>query len=239
MNRTYAVVLLLTMFAAACAPRLGRAAPELFRTLAIATTAESPDAAAGRIQAVQADVAILAVAADSAWFAEVARATGLQLSGPGVANGVSFAFLGPEAVGDTTVRIPVNGGGELPVHDALYRIDDRRVLDVLAVAVPPGIDLLAAVRAINGYVATDVDPRAAIALAVLPPTAAAGDTLATLLQPLFLDAAACVRTATGAEAPGPPALRLFYGPAVRIRCEGGRFLEGGAVPLFARLIVLP
>jgi hypothetical protein len=230
---------LLVVALAACPLRLGPGATQTFRTLAISSAVEEPAEAAARIRALQTDIAILATPADSAWFAAVASAANLELSGPSAANARSFAFLGPQVVGDTAVRLAVEGGGELAAHDALYQIDARRHLNVMAVAIPAGVELRAAIRALTGYIATDVMPRAAVVLAVLPPDQAAGEALASLLQPLFVDAAACVRQTAGEETAPAPALRLFYGPPALVRCESGRFLEGPTAPVFARLVVLP
>jgi hypothetical protein len=236
MKRSFSLLLVLAAVLAACGVGIGQGGPRTYRTLVARIDTASPAAAADRIRAEQADVAILAGAGDEAWFAEVARLTDRSLSGPATVNGLAFAFLGPEQVGDTTVVLPVEGGGELTLLDALYRVDAHRYLDVMAVAIPAGADLRAAVRAILAYVATDVMPVASVALAVLPPDAAAGDRLAGLLQPLFVDAATCLAGA-GQTPPAPPALRLFYGPAARTGCQGGSYLAEDAVPIVARLVV--
>jgi hypothetical protein len=236
MKQSLLLTLVLAATLPACGMGIGQGGPRTYRTLAARIDAESPHAVAERIRAAQADVAILAGAGDGEWFAEVARLADRSLSGPAAMNGLSFAFLGPEQLGDTTVVLPVEGGGELTVHDALYRVDGHRYLDVIAVAIPAGVDLRAAVRAILAYVATDVMPVASVALVVLPPDSAAGDRLAGLLQPLFIGAAACLEGA-GQTPPAPPALRLFYGPAARTGCQGGSYLDGDAVPIVARLVV--
>jgi len=223
----------------ACAIRLGGPKPLTYRTLAIA--AEEGEAAAviaERIRAADADYVLIAAPADSAWFAEVASLSRLTLSGPGNAGTVSLAFLGSEPLGDTTIALPVEGHRPLIVHDALYKLDDYRFLDLLAVRVDPGTAVRPAVRALTSYIATDVMSNAAVALAIDAPDVEAGDSIAALLRPLFSDARVCLpRTGNGERARARVRVHLFHGPEARIGCEGASILESGVPALVARLIV--
>src|SRR5690606_9355175 len=174
----------------------------------------------------------------STWFAEVAGLSRLTLSGPGNAGTVRLAFLGAEPLGDTTIALPVAGGRPIIVHDALYQLDDYRYLDLMAVRIEPGTDVREAVRSLTGYVATDVMSNAAVALAVDAPDLAAGDSLASLLRPLFSDARVCL-PAPENDGRDRPRVRvhLFHGPEARIGCEGASVVDAGIPSLVARFIV--
>jgi hypothetical protein len=228
------------LLATACAIRLGGPTPLAYRTLAIsAAEGEAPDSVAHRIRSAAAQVVLLTARADSAWFAEVARLSGLVLSGPGNAGTTSLAFLGDEPLGDTTIALPVEGGRPIVVHDALYKLDDYRFLDLIAARIEPGTDPRPAVRALTNYIATDVMSNAAVALAVDVPDTAAGDSIAALLRPLFADARACLPSPrNGTRARAHVRVHLFHGPEARIGCESARLLPGTAGDaLLARLVV--
>jgi len=228
-----------SLAATACAVRLGGPKPLTYRTLAIAAEeSETPAAIAERIRAADADYVLISAPADSAWFAEVASLARLTLSGPGNAGSVSLAFLGSEPLGDTTIALPVSGGRPLIVHDALYKVDDYRFLDLLAVRIEPGTPIRPAVRALTSYIATDVMSNAAVAMAIDAPDAEAGDSIAALLRPLFSDARVCLpRAANGQPPRARVRVHLFHGPEARIGCEGASVLESGIPALVARLIV--
>src|SRR5690606_1092045 len=208
----------------ACAVRLGGPKPLTYRTLAIAAEeGEAAAAIAQRIRAADADYVLLAAPADSAWFAEVAGLARLTLSGPGNAGTVSLAFLGSEPLGDTTIALPVPGNRPLIVHDALYKLDNYRYLDLMAVRIEPGTEVRPAVRALTSYIAPDVE---------------AGAGIAALPQPLFSDARGCLPgPANGDRARARVRVHLFHGPEARIGCEGASIVESGVPALIARLIV--
>ncbi len=222
---------------AGCAVRLGGPKPVEYRTLAFNVGAQAvPAEVAGWIRRADANLVLLAAAADSAWFGEVARQSRLTLSGPGTAGPVSFAFLAGNPVGDTTVVLPLAGGGAVGVHDALYEVDKERYLDLLAVRIPSAAGSREAVKALLEYVATDVMPDAAVVLAVDVPDAAAGDSVAALLDPAFRDARSCLPAGAGGGAGAAWGMRLFFGPEAKLRCEEARPL-GEEGPLLARLIL--
>ena len=203
----------------ACAVRLGGPGPEEYRVLALRS---SPGADAGAVasglRSAQADIAFVTGPADSAWFADLAAAAGLQVSGPAVAGDVGVAFLAWEAEGDTTLGLPLEGGGSLTVQDALYTVDDDRFLDLMAVHLPAGAEPRAAARALLGYVATDVMGSVAVVLAVSADEPRDADQLVELLAPVYLPETGCE---SAEPAPRGP-IRLLYGPALRIECASAR-----------------
>lgn len=227
----------LAILVVGCAVRLGGPKPVEYRTLAFSVgEGAGPAEVAQWIRSADANLVLLAAAADSAWFSEVAKQANLKLSGPGSAGSVSFAFLAGEPVGDTTIALPLPDGGSIGVHDALYRVDKERLLDLLAVQIPSAAQSREAVKALLNYVATDVMPEAGVVLAIDVPDPATGDSVSALLSPVFRDARTCLRP--GAREPEDDAswrMRLFFGPETKLTCEDARPL-GGRGPLIARLI---
>lgn len=224
-----------------CAVRLGGPGPVEYPTLALdAGQGVAAFVVADEIRRVGARLVLLAGAADSAWFAEVAQRTEKELSGPGDAGTTSLAFLAGKPVGDTTLALSMEGGGRFVVHDALYTVDKSRFLDLLATRADSGVDLRSFVRALLQYVATDVMPHAAVVLAVDVADPAAGDSLAALLDPALTDAQACGRE-EGRTAPAAVQrqveMRLFYGPPAIMTCRSVRVLNGARAPVLAQLVV--
>lgn len=220
-----------------CAVRLGGPGPVEYRVVALsAGSGAAPEDVAGWIRQADANVVLLsAAAADSTWFGEVAQRSSLSLSGPGSAGQVAFAFLASEPVGDTTIVLSSAEGASVVVHDALYKVDKHRYLDLLALRIGSAPEARVAVKALLRYVATDVMPEAAVVLAVEVPDAATGDSVAAFLDPAFRDARACL-AGRGAERRSA-GMRLFYGPEARLRCEDARLLGGDDSPILARLVV--
>lgn len=230
-----------------CAVRLGGPKPVSYRTIALSTGPDvAPAQVAGYIREAGANVVLLAAQADSAWFADVAKRADLSLSGPGTAGPVAFAFLAGKPVGDTTLALALPNGGDVVIHDALYRVDKRRYLDLLALRVADPEQARDVMRAVLRYVATDVMSNAAVVLAVDVPDAETGDRVAELLDPAFIDARTCLSSrgqepgnggngGNGAGAGG--GMRLFYGPEARVRCESARMLGGESSTVLANLIV--
>jgi hypothetical protein len=176
-----------------------------------------------------AEVAILASAHDSAWYADVATRAGMKTSRAGKVGAHTFAFIGPQALGDTTLSLKVSGGGEVRVHDALYRMDKTRRLDLMAVRIEPGANLRESIKSLVAYVSTDVMATAAVLLAIEPPSPAASDSVSVLMRVLFTDAVECKKD--GQKNPGAAAmpLRLFYGPAVHVSCQSAELLPPNGI----------
>jgi hypothetical protein len=228
-----------------CAVRLGGPSPEPFQTLAYASPAgEAAADAAARIQSAAADIVLLTSPNDSAWFADVATRTQLALSGPGRTSTSAKAFLTRrlELLGDTSIVLSVNGGGRIHMHDALYQISEDRHVDLMLLEFDGQAELREAVRTLLSYVATDVGPTAAIIFALAAPTAQAADSAAVLLRAAYENGWECVqRSSDGAGATGGAApaiaLRLFFGPVVRMDCDGARVLSAPGNPISAQLVV--
>lgn len=223
----------------ACAVNMG--APKEIPLATVALRADegaAPAEAAAAIREGGARTALLVSTGDEAWFGAVAEAAGLHLSGPArTDDGLGLAFLGLEPLGDTAIDLRYDGRA-FTVQDALYDLDDRRFLDLLAFEVRDAADARPLIAALLSYVATDVDATAAVVMAVAVPSAAVGDSVARMLSPGFEDALRCRSGGTspagsnGAGAAGADAalrdgVRLFYGPEARIFCRGA---EAGDVP---------
>lgn len=206
------------LLTAACAPGFGGPADIALPAAALRTEAGvKPAAAAAAIAEANAEVVLLAAPEDPSWFRAVARAANLNLSGPGRAAGnLGLAFLAREAVGDTTIELTYDGG-RFTVQDALYDLDDERYLDLLAFQVPNAAAARPLTSSLLDYIATDVDPTAAVIMAVAVPNAEVGDSVAAMLSPLYEDAITC-ETGPAARATRG-SIRLFYGPEARVYCE--------------------
>ena len=238
-TRTAALLALIAISVAACAVRLGGPSPEEYD---IATLFEprSADAAAvaERITAAGAEIVLLAAERqDSAWFTYIAATAGLQLSGPGTTTGRGYAFMTSpalEILGDTSLVLPVANGGGVHMHDALYKIDEYRNIDLMLVRLE-GPDLIAALDTLLRYIATDVPADASLILALDGPTPAAADSVAHEIRATIADASEC-RDDDDVDS-AQPAVRLLYGPSARIRCLSARNLAGATTGIVARVEV--
>lgn len=237
------------LIVAGCAVRLGGPEAVEYGTLAMdAPAGSSAEAVAERIRG--ADVVLLSAEADSAWFADVARHSQRTLSGPGRAGRIGLAFLAMAPLGDTTIALPVEGSStDLVVHDALYQVDEERYLDLLAFRLEPSDDPDAVVRTLMTYIATDVSQQAAVVLAVDAEEGAPIEDVAERIRPALADARTCLPgdseeapAGSGAAGPAsgaPPSMDmfLFYGPQLRIRCEGAELRTTNGNSLLARLVM--
>lgn len=207
-----------TLVLGACAANYGGPRDIEVPTVALhADDDATPAAIATILDQAGARAAFVASKRDAAWFTDVAGATDMHLSGPAPMGAVRMAFLGPEPVGDTTHTIEYEGGA-LTIQDALYEIDDDRLLDLIALRLEEGTPVREAVGALLAYVATDVDNAAALVIAVMVPDAATGNTLARMLGPAYYDTLRCDRS--GAGSPAGEHIRMFYGPEARMFCAG-------------------
>lgn len=235
MNRTIRIVILVPLVllaASACALRLGGAGPVTYSAVAIRADAGANAAAvATQLRDAGAQLVLLSAAQDSAWFASVAGAAGLELSGPGETSGRGLAFMtNLELLGDTSLVLDVDGGGAVHMHDALYQVDERRNIDLMFVRFD-GPDLRAAVRTLLGYIATDVGASAALLLAIDAPTPQAADSATVLVRATLGNAAECGDIAAAATT---SRVRLLYGPSARLTCLSAQALSNG---VFARVQV--
>jgi hypothetical protein len=230
-----ALLLTLTVTCAACALRLGGSSPVEYDVAALFEPRNADAAAvAQRIRTAGAEIVLLAAErTDSLWFTAVAAAAQLGLSGPGATTGRGYAFMtNLEILGDTSLVLTVPGGGSVHMHDALYRIDDNRNMDLMLVRLE-GPDLRASVRTLLDYIATDVPADAPLILAFDGPTPERADSAGVMIRATIASAAECRAEAGGAV----PAVRLMYGPSARVRCLSARTVDGAAPGIVARLEV--
>ena len=235
-GRLVAAVLVVAL--AACATAISGAHPEDKTALAMRITDNmTPEQVAALLKQHMVEVAILSSTHDSAWYAQVASAALMKMSRAGHAGNETFAFLGPQALGDTTLSLKVTGGGDVRLHDALYRINKTRRLDVMAVRIGPDADLRASVQALLKYVATDVLANASVIFAIEPPTPQLGDSVSVLMRAAFSDAWECTKEGhDGAPNKNLP-IRLFYGPARRMRCQTAEVLSDGGGAVLGHLVM--
>lgn len=224
---------------AACAVRLGGPSPEEYDVAALFEPLNADaDSVAERLRSAGADIVLIAAERqDSAWFRYVAATAGLNLSGPGTTTGRGYAFMVTprlEILGDTSLVLPVEGGGSVHMHDALYSIDEYRNIDVMLVRLT-GANLRETVQALLNYIATDVPADASILLALDGPTPALADSAATIMRATIGDAREC--RDDDAQLGSPLPVRLLYGPSARIRCLSAQPLPGATQGIIARLEV--
>lgn len=235
MNRGLGTVLILALLAAGCAVGLGGGSPLARDALALRVPAGmSADALGARIQQGGYEFAMLSTQQDSAWLATAATRAGLQMTRPGRIGDATYVFFGPKPVGDTTHTVAVQGGGQVRLHDALYRVDKNRNLDLIIARFEGVTDLSRGVRALLGYVGNDVSNSAALLLGVESPTQQFGDSIAMLLRAAYSDTREC---ANGGTQTGASAIRLFYGPEVRVRCESAAILNETGSPVSAQFVL--
>jgi hypothetical protein len=231
MKRSRLSILVLGALVAACAGGLGRGSPlerdAIAWKVAEATT---PEQLGDRLRQGGYEFALLSTARDSAWLAAAANRAGLVMTRPGRVGSASYAFFGPKPVGDTTHVVTVPGGGQIQLHDALYQIDKYRALDLILARFDSVSDLSRGVRALVGYVASDVSGNAGLLLGIEAPTPVVADSIASLLRALYTDAIECANAA----APTAPAIRLFYGPRARLTCERAEVLNESGGPISAQ-----
>ena len=92
-------------------------------------------------------------------------------------------------------------------------------------------------RTLLNYIATDVGGDAAVALAIQAPSQAVGDSIAELTRAAISDAWECTDGGKSSQNAPAMAMRLFYFPAARMRCQSARVVDAANRPVVARLIV--
>jgi hypothetical protein len=228
MKRRTITVVMVTVVGAACAT-LGTRDPIQRDAIALKVASNTTAEQFGsRLKQGGYEFALVSADHDSAWLAAAATSAGLQITRPGRVGNATYAFFGPKAVGDTTHNVPVQGGGQVRLHDALYRVDKNRVLDLILARFDSVTDISRATRALMTYVGSDVSNSAALLLAIEAPSPQAGDSIARSLRAYLSETRECAGGDTG---PSGSSIRLFYGPATRIRCERAQVLgeTGGPV----------
>jgi hypothetical protein len=239
--RSRLLVGVLAVFAAACAVRLGGSGPEPYRVVAVpAGKDEAAATVAERIRAEEAQLVLVTAERDSAWFAELATAVGLELSGPGHTGPRSMAFLtGLKLLGDTSIVLVPESGGRIHMHDALYEISENRQLDLMLVDVDGVQNLRDGVRTLLMYIASDVGNNVPLVMGVSAPTTQVDDSVAVLLRAAFASARDCASASDDGDSNAISAvegLQLLYGPPARMQCQSARAMAGDA-GISARLVV--
>ena len=238
MIRRWGTAALAVAVLAGCGVRLGGPGPEEYTALALPSVDVPAAQAVQRILESGADLVLVANRAEPSWFEAVAEGTGLELSGPGRNGSYSLAFYSNlELLGDTALVLGTPSGGRLHLQDALYKVDDRRVLDLMLLEVTEGVDLRESVRTLLSYIATDVGADAAVLLGVTAPTPAVSDSVAILLRAAFGNAWECTDAGRAGAASPVMEIRLFYGPEVRMGCESARILDRPGGPVAAEVVV--
>jgi hypothetical protein len=231
-----AIVALSSVIACASTPE-----PEALTNgvLALAQSAgpeASAEAVAEGINSAGADFVVLRAGADSAWYADVAESTSMELSGPGIDEGMGFGYLSLVApVGDTTIAIPVGEDDAIVMHDALYDLGSGLFLDIIAFRADFTTDPQALVHAFLEYMATDVMTTAPLLLAVQAPEQALADTLEVLLRPSFVPPTRCAEGGAEDGVDNVGGLRLFVGTPAQIRCSEVSRPAGDRDALLTRL----
>lgn len=231
LKRAFATAVIV-MTATACAT-LGGPSPVEYTAVALDAGDATPAQLAAQLQETGADVALVRAAREDAWFAQLATASGLELSGPARRQDVALGFLSSlELLGDTTIAVPLEGDDML-MQDALYQVADERYLDMMFVRVPDGADLPVAARALYQYIATDVMADAALVLGVSTGTPAEAREMERLLRAAFAYATEC----GGIDGAEQSTYRVFFGPVARVRCVEARRLAGAGSPIVVRISV--
>lgn len=175
--------------------------------------------------------------ADSAWFASVAEESGLILSGPSVETGLGFAFLsGAEALGDTTLAIPVGDSGAFVIHDALYELAEGVFLDLIAFRADDTPDPHALIQAFLAYVATDVMTSAPLVLGIQASDPMLADSIEVLLRPSFRPPTECEGGGASSSPADLSGLRVFVGTPAQITCQEASQPPGDPNGLLLRLL---
>jgi hypothetical protein len=224
-------IFLLSVVVAGCAGALGGGGAHERDALAwqvpAGTNAEQLGA---RVQQGGYEFAIIAAQQDSAWLATAATRAGLQMTRPGRVGNSYFTFFGPKAVGDTTHTINVPSGGRVRLHDALYRIDKNRMLDIILARFDSVANLSNGVRSLLEYVGSDVSGTAGLVLGIEMANPQLGDSIATLVRAYLTDARECANRAAATA----PAIRVFYGPRTRLTCQRAEVLNEAGGPISAQ-----
>jgi hypothetical protein len=233
---TIIAVALATLAAAACGTRTGGRTGNGHQVAAFrAGSGSSAQDVAARISRARAGIVLLSAERDSAWFAAVAEGAGLGLSGPGLTGDVGMAFLtNLEVLGDTSLVLSVPEGGSVHMHDALYRINRSRMIDLMLVRFDAP-DLRAAVRRLFSYIATDVGANVAVLLAIDAPTVQLADSAAVLMRAHYGNELECAGADIADGERGP--VRLLYGPSARLSCSYARALPGDLPGVLAGVVL--
>lgn len=222
----------MAVIAGGCAPGYGGPAPVDHVMVGVDARGATAEQVAAQILPASPDFALVVAARGSAWFAQLAQATNLELSGPALADSLGLAFLSRlELIGDTAIMLG-SGDAAFTMQDALYQSGKDRYLDLMLVALPENANVEGAMRALLEYMATDVMADASVVLGIRAADAADAQVVDRMLRAAFTDAAECAGM-EGADRN----YRVFFGPSARVRCSAARPLEGPADAISARVSI--
>ena len=165
------------------------------------------------------EFAIVSAPQDSAWFADVATRANLSSTRSGKVSGRTYAFIGPKALGDTTLTLTVSGGGIIRIHDALFEIDKNHHVDLMAIQLDSIVNVQRAVNRLLEYVAGDVGATASVLFSVESASPAVTDSVSILMRALYTDVYECTTEGRAGTARGEMPMRVYFGPIARMRCE--------------------
>lgn len=223
----------ITLITAGCAAGFGGSKPFERDVLALRVSANTTaDQLGTRLLQGGYEFAMLATQFDSAWLAAAATRAGLQMTRPGRIGESNYVFFGPKAVGDTTHTVNVRTGGRVRLHDALFQVDKEHAVDLILARFDSVTDIREGVRALLGYVASDVSGNAALVLGVETTTQQLGDTVSVLIRAAYTDTRECAASSAPAS---QSAIRLFYGPNARVQCQRAEILNEAGGPVSAKL----
>src|SRR5688500_9268475 len=113
---------LLILAISGCTAMLGGPKSVEYDTVAIQfDNATTPAQAAAQLQELGADLALISTPRDAGWVLELGTLMKLVPTRPGRVNDMTLAFLATKPEGDTTLTIKAASGGNIRMHDALYK----------------------------------------------------------------------------------------------------------------------
>lgn len=221
---------LLVLVLTGCSAFLGGPGPIEYDTAAVHfESATTPEQAAEVLRAAQVEAVLLSTTADTAWVRQLATLMNLVSTRPGRINDLNVAFLAGKPEGDTTLTLKTASGANVRMHDALYKLDKYRWLDLMTIYLDANAGARETARTLLNYIATDVKSDAFTAMAIHTTNRAVSDSIAQLTRAVWADVGECMQPQPAAGS----TMRLYYFPPARVNCTSARPVSGGVV---ARLI---
>ena len=199
---------LIALTSASCALRFGSARSEEMRV--VVATRPSPTApSSGFLDALQPDVSLIVTGDRDSAYVRWERQDTASFH-ESTAPGLTMRRRATETPRGRTLHLIVaSAGGDGPASDV--------------------------VRALLTAVAHDVSHDATVLLALRTTTTPLADSIGALLDPAFAGVARCDDQQDMLAAIRPGALRLYYRPATRVRCDAVRGFESPFPTLLARV----
>src|SRR5690606_19808658 len=138
----------MAVIAGGCAPGYGGPAPVDHVMVGVDARGATAEQVAAQILPASPDFALVVAARDSAWFAQLAQATNLELSGPALSDSLGLPFISRlELNGDTSNMLRSNDAS-LTMQNSLYQSCNARYLYPMHVALPENANVEGAMRAL-------------------------------------------------------------------------------------------